>query len=150
MSIPTPAFAILPVSSQATVSSSHKPPSVSTNTQSYPTNRHGTSIAAFQTPSTSTTSQSTTWLSSVAPSQAASSTSSTTPSATTMMQFTTRSPAHSHANHQSFKPDRLATLDLLIVVIYICLLLSTSISVSRCQLAIIGHPHISRSHITRA
>lgn len=47
--------------------------------------------------------------------------------------------AHSHnqspvtifsAPPRPFRPDRLATIDLIIVVVYLCLLLSTSISVS--------------------
>lgn len=56
----------------------------------------------------------------------------TTTISTTPAEHPTRSPpSHHHMSHPPFKPDRLATLDLIIVVIYICLLLSTSISVSR-------------------
>lgn len=77
------------------------------------------------------------------------SSSSTSSSTTTSSPSSSSQAAHHHAadtssRHQhnqspvtvfsqparAFKPDRLATIDLIIVVIYLCLLISTSISVS--------------------
>lgn len=49
---------------------------------------------------------------------------------------------------RSFRPDRLATIDLIIVVMYICLLLSTSISVSSQLACNQSHKRPAKSVVT--